>query len=92
MLKLLLSYIDARGPGGDRGNFLLLIILFLTLTWRLMMLSGVELPVSRFGFFQTAYLKISIERQIHQLRYLISSQQAQYVWTHYKNRDLALLA
>lgn len=26
----------------------------------------------------------SIERQIHQLRYLISSQQAQYVRTHYK--------
>lgn len=27
---------------------------------------------------------VSIERQIHQLRYLISSQQAQYVRTHYK--------
>ena len=27
-----------------------------------------------------------VERQIHQLRYLISSQQAQYVRTHYKKQ------
>ncbi|MFR2063401.1 MAG: DUF3114 domain-containing protein [Streptococcus sp.] len=30
-------------------------------------------------FLRTAYLKFSIERQIHQLHYLISNQQAQYV-------------
>ena len=30
----------------------------------------------------------SIERQIHQLRYLISSQQAQYVRTHYKKTGM----
>ena len=32
--------------------------------------------------------KFSIERQIHQLRYLISSQQAQYVRTHYKKTGM----
>ncbi|MFS9164842.1 DUF3114 domain-containing protein [Streptococcus salivarius] len=31
---------------------------------------------------------VSIERQIHQLRYLISSQQAQYVRTHYKKSGM----
>ena len=29
-----------------------------------------------------------VERQIHQLRYLISSQQAQYVRTHYKKTGM----